>query len=338
MDLKQLSRVLDLSPTTVSRALNGYAEVSEATRLRVMAAAAEHGYKPNFAARRLALQKSETVGIIYPPDVGELADPRFLEVVAGLTERFSEHGIDLLIVTTRQKDELATYARMVQGRRVDALIVARTRVDDARVDYLLDTGFPFVAYGRTSRCEEHAWFDFDNAQGTALAMQRLVDFGHRDIAYVQAPQQLNFAFQRLAGYRQGLARAGLPERAEWIVPSGMTRRGGYEAMRQLLALPKPPTAVLVDNNLAGIGAVRAVLDAGVTLGQQLSVIVYDGVPEDNLLPSPAITSIDQPTPHRAGEMLAALMQKAQQHKPLDELQVLWHPSITAGDSDGPALR
>jgi len=336
MDLKQLSRVLDLSPTTVSRALNGYAEVSEATRLRVIAAAAEHGYKPNFAARRLALQKSETVGIIYPPDVGELADPRFLEVVAGMTERFSELGIDLLIVTTRQKDELATYARMVQGRRVDALIVARTRVEDARVDYLLASGFPFVAYGRTTRSDEYAWFDFDNALGTELAVQRLVGFGHRDIAYVQAPQLLNFAAQRYAGFRRGVAQAGLAEHGEWVAPSAMSRRGGFEAMRHLLALAKPPTAVIVDNNLAGIGAVRAVLDAGVTLGREISVIVYDGVPEDNLLPSPAITSIDQPTPHRAGEMLAGLMQKMQQRVPLEELQVLWHPSITPGDSDGPA--
>jgi len=120
-----------------------------------------------------------------------------------------------------------------------------------------------------------------------------------------------------------------------VAPSAMSRRGGFEAMRHLLALAKPPTAVIVDNNLAGIGAVRAVLDAGVTLGREISVIVYDGVPEDNLLPSPAITSIDQPTPHRAGEMLAGLMQKMQQRVPLEELQVLWHPSITPGDSDGP---
>jgi LacI family transcriptional regulator len=335
MDLKQLSRVLDLSPTTVSRALNGYAEVSEATRLRVMAAAAEHGYKPNFAARRLALQKSETVGIIYPPDVGELADPRFLEVVAGMTERFSEDGIDLLIVTTRQKDELATYARMVQGRRVDALIVARTRVEDARVEYLLETGFPFVAYGRTARCAEYAWFDFDNALGTRLAVQRLVGFGHRAIAYIQAPQLLNFAAQRFAGYQQGMAEAGLHAADAWVVPTSMSRRGGFDAMRQLLALPNPPTAVIVDNNLAGIGAVRALLDGGVSLGREISVIVYDGVPEDNLLPSPAITSIDQPTPQRAGEMLAGLMQKAQQNLALEALQVLWQPSITPGESDGP---
>ncbi len=336
MDLKQLAKILNLSPTTVSRALNGYSEVSEATRLRVMAAAAEHAYKPNFAARRLALQKSETVGIIYPPEVGELGDPRFLEVVSGMTERFSELGIDLLIVTTRHRDELATYARMVQGSRVDALIVARTRVDDPRIDYLLETDFPFVAYGRTARSAEHAWFDFDNTLGTQLAMQRLVGLGHRDIAYMQAPQQLTFAQQRFLGYRHGLSQAGLPERAEWVVASGLSRRSGYEAMRRLLALAHRPTAVIVDNNLAGIGAVRAVLDAGVTLGHGMSVIVYDGVPEDNLLPSPAITSVDQPTPQRSGEMLAGLLQKVQQQAPLAELQVLWQPSINAGESDGPA--
>jgi len=335
MDLKQLSRALGLSPTTVSRALNGYTEVSEATRQRVVAAAAELGYKPNFAARRLALQKSETVGIIYPPDVGELDDPRFLEVVGGLTERFGEIGIDLLIVTTRQKDELSTYARMVQGRRVDALLVARTRVDDARIDYLLDSRFPFVAYGRTARCAQHAWFDFDNARGTELAMERLFAFGHRRIAYVQAPQALSFAAQRYEGYQRGLARFGLEARAEWVVPSALSRRAGHEAMRSLLALPERPSAVIVDNNLAGIGVVRALLDAGVGLGSEISVIVYDGVPEDNLLPSPSISSILQPTPYRAGAMLADLMLKVQQSRPLAELQVLWQPSLQPGDSDGP---
>jgi LacI family transcriptional regulator len=153
---------------------------------------------------------------------------------------------------------------------------------------------------------------------------------------MQAPQQLMFAHQRYLGYRQGLAQAGLAERADSVVASGLSRRSGYEAMRRLLALTPRPTAVIVDNNLAGIGAVRAVLDAGVTLGHGMSVIVYDGVPEDNLLRSPAITSIDQPTPQRAGEMLASLLLKAQQHAPLEELQVLWQPTLTLGESDGPA--
>lgn len=338
MDLKQLSRELGLSPTTVSRALNGYSDVSEATRRRVVEAAQRAGYQPNVAARRLALGKADAVGIIYPPEVGELGDPRFLEVVGGLTERFSELGTDLLIVTTRRRDELSTYARMVRGRRIDALIVARTRVRDPRVDYLIEAGFPFVAYGRTARCDEHAWFDFDNAAGSVLAVRRLATFGHSGIAYVQAPQELNFAVQRYAGYRQGLKEAGLRERPDWIVGCGLGKRGGYEAMRHLLSLPEPPTAVIVDNNLTGVGVVRALLDAGVMLGREISVIVYDGVSEDQLLPTPSVTSIGQPTAARAGAMLADLVMAAQQRKPIAGLQVLWQPVLLPGSSDGPAPR
>ena len=165
MDLKQLSALLGISPTTISRALNGYPEVSEATRRRVEEAAEAHGYRPNHAARRLALGKADAVGIIYPPDIVELGDPGALGVVGALTEHFNAQGSDLVIVITGRKNELATYARLVQGRRVDALIVARTWVNDARVDYLLRRGFPFVAFGRTARCADHAWFDFDNTAG-----------------------------------------------------------------------------------------------------------------------------------------------------------------------------
>jgi LacI family transcriptional regulator len=166
-------------------------------------------------------------------------------------------------------------------------------------------------------------------------VQRLMGLGHRRIGYLRAPQQLTFAAQRHAGYRHALAQAGLPEPAEWVADGGLTRRSGYDAMRRLLALPSRPTAVIVDNNLAGIGAVRAVLDAGAALGRDVSVIVYDGVPEDNLLRAPAITSVDQPTPQRTGEMLAALLQKVQQGAPLGETQVLMQPTITPGESDGP---
>lgn len=335
MDLKQLAGALGLSTTTVSRALNGYAEVSEATRQRVIAKAAELGYQPNLAARRLALQKAEAVGIIYPPSVGELGDPRFLEVIGGLNDGLSAVGVDLLLVTTHQDDELSTYARMVRGRRIDALVVARTRVDDARVAYLIDTGFPFVAYGRTARSDEHPWFDFDNAAGAQLAVQRLRSFGHRRIAYVHAPLELSFAQQRFEGYRRGMAGSGDAHDTRCVVAGGMTRRSGFAAIHRLLALDEPPTAVIVDNNLAGIGVVRGLLDAGIVLGRQISVIVYDGVPADNLLPTPAITSVDQPTPHRAGQNLATMLLAVQRGEPLANLQVLWQPVVTAGQSDGP---
>lgn len=339
MDLKQLSTLLGLSPTTVSRALNGYPEVSEATRARVAEAAAQHGYRANHAARRLALGKADAVGFIYPPDIVELNDSGALGVVGALSEQFNACGIDLMIVLTGHTNEMATYSRLVQGRRVDALIVGRTYVNDERINYLLRKGFPFVAFGRTARCDEHAWFDFDNAAGPVLAVQRLVGFGHRRIGYMHAPVDLNFAKQRFEGFHTGLAQAGLAPRADWIVPCNFSqgRRGGYQAMQRLLALPERPTAVVVDNSLACIGALRALMDAGITPGREMSVIAQDYVPENDLLVTPSITSIEHADASRVGAQLADLVLGLQAGKPLHQLQVLWQPGLRPGASDGPVF-
>lgn len=337
MDLKQLSLLLGLSPTTVSRALNGYPEVGPATRARVAAAAAQHGYRANHAARRLALGKADAVGFIYPPDIVELGDTGALGVVGSLSEQFNARGIDLMIVLTGHSHEMGTYSRLVQGRRVDALIVARTFVQDARVDYLLAQGFPFVTFGRTARCHEHPWFDFDNAAGPMLAIEHLARLGHRAVAYLHAPLALNFARQRFDGFHAGLAQARLTARAEWIVPCRFSegRRGGYQAMQHLLALPERPTAVVVDNSLACIGAMRAILDAGLTPGRDISVIAQDYVPDTDLLVAPAITSIAHADAARVGAQLAELVAGVQAQRPLQALQVLWSPSLRAGATDGP---
>jgi LacI family transcriptional regulator len=338
MDLKQLSARLGLSPTTVSRALNGYPEVSERTRQRVIAEAAEVGYKPNAMARGLARGPVDAIGIVYPTGAGHLDDPRFLEVVNGLTERFSQDGIDFLIASARQQDELAMYQRLLRGRRVDGFIVHHTRRVDPRLAYLAASDAPFVAYGRTDMPDSYAWFDFDNAAGSALAVQRLRGFGHSRIAYVHAPLQLHFAYQRHQGYLDAMQEAGLPVDSALVIPAGFGRRGGYEAMKHLLGRAERPTAVIVDNNLCGVGVLRSALDAGLEIGRQISVIVYDGTPLDALVMAERVTAIEQPTSHRVGVQLAELMLGVLAGKPAHELQTLWAPGIAPGTSDGPVWR
>jgi LacI family transcriptional regulator len=165
-----------------------------------------------------------------------------------------------------------------------------------------------------------------------------VQFGHRRIAYIHAPLELNFAMQRHQGYLQGLQQAGLAPTAEWIVPANFAlgRRGGYQAMQQLLNVAQRPTAVVVDNSLACIGALRALMDAGLQPGRDLSVIAQDFVSEADLLVMPSITSIEHADAHRVGAQLAELVQGVQQKRPLSSLQVLWQPTLRPGASDGPA--
>lgn len=337
VNLKQLSEALGLSQTTVSRALNGYPDVSEATRARVVEMADRLGYKANTVARRLALGKADAVGLVYPLDSVDLGDPRFLELLQGLTDVLNEREIDLLIASAGRRDELVTYEHLMRGHRVDAFVVARTRLEDSRIEFLRRSGFPFVAYGRTSDSAAFPWFDFDNELGTRLAVQRLVSFGHRRIGYVHASLGLTFAHQRYAGYRSAMGEAGLTVETRHVIEAGMAPRRAYDAMQALLRGSEPPTAVIVDNNLAGIGVVRALDDAGLTPGKECSVIVYDGIRNEALLAHEQVTSIDQHTPYAAGQQLAEMALACLQGRPAEQLQVLWTPRITPGFSDGPVL-
>lgn len=335
MNLKQLSESLGLSQTTVSRALNGYSDVNEATRERVVETAKRLGYKPNAMARRLAMGKADAVGLVYPLDALDMGDPRFLEVIEGLTDALNANDIDVLIASAGKANELKTYERLIRGHRVDGLIVARTLIKDPRIQYLRQAKFPFVSYGRTQDPSAFSWFDFDNELGCRLAVRRLVGFGHQHIAYIHASVNMNFARQRYEGFMAEMREAALPVNPDWVKEAGFAPRSGYDAMRALLAAETRPTAIVVDNNLAGVGVLQALYEAGLKVGEDCSVIVYDGVPQTVFTNHSELTFVEQATPYEAGKKLAELIQGVMQGKPLSELQVLWKPSIRAGHSDGP---
>ncbi|HEY4066369.1 MAG TPA: substrate-binding domain-containing protein, partial [Burkholderiaceae bacterium] len=142
------------------------------------------------------------------------------------------------------------------------------------------------------------------------------------------------ATQRFQGFTGALQAAGLSPHPGAIERVALDRRSGYAAMQRLLALPTPPTAVLVDNHLAGVGATHAALQSGRVLGQDLSVIVYDGLGPDSVIRSP-ITSIDQPTAAQVGALLAELVLARLKGVAPELLQRLRMPALVAGESDGP---
>ena len=334
MSLKEIAKTLGISVTTVSRALNGYPEVSEKTRNLVVAAAKAGGYSPNPQARSLVTGKMDAVGIIYPISRNDLGDPAFLDTIASLAVRLDQEDMDLVISSAVVGDELRAYRRMLSRRRVDGLIVAQTLVHDPRLEYLQEQKFPFVAYGRSASCEHYPWFDVDNRAGLKMAVERLLSFGHRRIALISASTTLNFSVQRRAGYLAGLAGAGIAADPAYIIDDVFDRRSGYGAMLQLLALAQRPTAVIVDNNLGGIGVMRALLDAGVVAGRDLSVIIYDSLPPDTLVDT-AVTSVIPPAPDKIGQQLAEMMLALLAGEEPTRLQVLWQPEIQVGSSDGP---
>lgn len=333
MNLAHLANHLGMSKTTVSRALNGYPEVNIRTRERVLKAAQEVGYQPNPMARSLALGRTNIFGIIYPLQPADLGDPMFQEVMAGMSVALEAAGKNLVIAPVSPVAEQPSYQHIVRGRRMDGLMVGRTKVRDERIAFLSKAKFPFIAHGRTESNVPYAWFDYDNEAGMRMAMARLLGLGHQRVALVSAPLELHFARQRRDAFLATLAAAGLSADPRYLIDSTHDRRSGYQAMQQLLACSPQPTAVIIDNHLSGIGAVRALLDAGVELGKQISVIVWGNMADT--LAGANVTTIDQPHPREAGARMIAMLLALVDGTPASELHELWQPVLLEGSTVGP---
>jgi LacI family transcriptional regulator len=314
--------------------LDGYDDVAEATRERVMRAAAEMGYAPSGAARRLRRQRADVIGYILPASGGRFSDPFFSEFIAGLGDEVTAHGFDLL-VSTAQPDtpaERQLYARWVGSRLVDGMILNRMRLSDWRVSYLLASGLPFVANGRTARRGEFPFIDMDSRGAFARLVTHLAARGHRRIAYIGAPEGITLETERCAGYRDGLAAAGIEPDESWVARGDLTRDGGYEAALRLLALPEPPTAILGVNDLTAIGAMRAAHEKGLEVGVDVAVAGYDGT-EDSAHTQPPLTTLKQPTYDTARgvvRMLAAVIRG----EPLEEREIIIVPELIVRASTG----
>lgn len=332
MNLKNLARTLGISETTVSRALNGYPEVSERTRQRVLEAARAAGYRPNPLARSLAVGRTNVVGIISPLNANDMFDPMFVDIVGGMSEALEARQMDLMIAPCSPANELRSYEHMLQGRRVDGLIVSRTRIRDERIAYLAQHGLPFVAHGRTQLNEPHAWFDYDNESGMRMAVERLLSLGHKRIGLISADLDMNFARQRHDSFVAAVQAAGLQVNPAYVIDNVLDRRTAYEAMKRLLACSPRPTAVVVDNQMSGVGAVRALLDAGIKIGSEISLIVW-GVMEDSLA-GYNVTTVDQPHPDRAGAKMVEMLLSILDGASPEQLQELWQPVLLAGETAG----
>lgn len=333
MTLKELAASLGMSKATVSRALNGYPEVNAETRQKVEAAAKAFGYEANPMARSLAVGRSHVIGLIYLLQPSDLGDPMFLSVVGGMAAALEQHKLNLMIAPVSPANEMPTYQQMVKGRRVDGLVVSRTLVQDPRIAYLSKQGFPFIAHGRTRLDQAYAWFDYDNEAGIKLAVDHLLSLGHQRIGLISAPLTLNFAQQRLNSFIESISAAGLAIDTRYLLHDAIDRRSGYLAMQQLLQCSPRPSAVIVDNHLSGVGAMRALIDAGVQVGRDISIIVW-GRMEDTLVEH-HVTTIDQPDPGAAGAKMGEMLLARINGTPAAQLQTLWQPTLMLGATTAP---
>ncbi|MBA8879497.1 LacI family DNA-binding transcriptional regulator [Phyllobacterium myrsinacearum] len=274
-NLKQLAQSLGLSITTVSRALDGYSDVSAKTKARVLEAAARTGYQPNASARRLRRQRAELVAVTLPTAPGHIGPPHFLDILSACAEHLALSGLNLVIAPVpRGQSELEMCRRFVDGQRVDAMLLVRTKRHDERVELLQSRDIPFVTLGRTESARPHAFLDGDGFAGFRDATLRFIADGHTHIGHVAGPQEFSFAHHRRLGWDDALRRAGLP--TELVIEGDPTEHGGYAAAKVLMSGPVKPTAILCATDEMAVGTLRALRE--VAGGNAVSIIGHDDLP------------------------------------------------------------
>ncbi len=274
MNLKELSEHLGLSQTTVSRALNGFPEVGESTRKRILEAAELFQYRPNSSARRLATGRAGAIGIVFSAERNMLLDPIFTDFLAGVAHQCSLADNDVL-VSSAHEDEAGTYRRLARIRSVDALVLSSPTVDDPRIALLQRLGMPLVVHGRCLTNLSYAHLDIDNEAAFFQATTLLLDLGHRRIGLINENTRYTFALHRSQGWRKALAERGLRAPPELECSARMTEENGYRLARGLFDLPSPPTALLCSSIFSALGAMRAARDTDRIIGKDLSLIAHD---------------------------------------------------------------
>jgi LacI family transcriptional regulator len=333
MSLVRIARSLGLSVTTVSRALGGFSDVAAATRERVIAEAKRIAYQPNRAARALRRGRSAAVGVVLPTAPGQFDDPFFLWFLAAVGPRLAKASLDLLVMAAPPgAEEMRAYRHLVEARRVEGVLLARTRLADERVEWLQARGVAFVTHGRTRAVRPHAWVDVDGAAAFSAAVHRLAGAGHRRIALLNAPSRYFFAVDRAAGWRAGLAACGLPAAA--LREAEPTEENGYRLAHDLLAGAEPPTALLCATDRLAVGALHATAAAGLSPGRDVSIIGYDDLPAAGWV-RPTLTTFAQPT-DEAGARAVDLLLRRIAGEDAAGLNVLLQARLVVRDSDGPA--
>ena len=274
ISIKEVAKAAGISHSTVSRALTDSPLVAAETKQRIQRIAGEMGYIPSAIARGLVTKHTATVGLV----VTTIADPFISEVVRGVEENALDSGYSVILCNCNAEPERElACVRTLREKRVDAVIVASSRVGRLYIPLLQELGIPVVLIN--NQHEGHYVYSVrtDDRRGGHLIGEHLCSLGHRRIAYISGPPNAHSSLERLEGCRLALQERGLDIPDEWVVPGNGRTEGGEAGANLLLRCSPRPTAIFCYNDVTAIGALRAVKSAGLCVPADLSLAGYDDI-------------------------------------------------------------
>ena len=305
--IRDVAKKLNLSITTVSRALDGYDDVAQQTRELVTKTANKMGYAPNRAARQLRRQQAETIGFIIPSISKRFDESFFAEFIAGIGDELSSNNFDLLVANaTTDEGERDLYHRWVNSRKVDGFILNRIRKHDWRVNYLSQSNIPFVALGKSQDGINYPCIRIDGADAYLDLIRHIQVNGFSRFAFIGGPNDLIDHIERLKWFKSALGKCGLQVDSNRIFSTDMSSTAGYEAAAGLLSGSSPPNAVFCVSDETAFGVLHAAHELGLTIGTDIAVVGFDGV-QDAKHSEPPLTTLDIPIFDIARQLVAMLL-------------------------------
>ena len=294
--LEQVAALAGVSRATVSRVVNGSPKVSPAVRAQVERAVAKLGYVPNRAARSLVTRRADSVALVVSePHARFFSEPFFAGMVRGVSAALAETGVQLLLLIAQDLPDRGWLERYVVGGHVDGVLLASLHGDDPLPGTLERAGVPAVLIGRpVDQAAPGSYVDADNRGGARTAVDHLARRGRRRIATITGSLDMGVGQDRLEGYRDGLAAAGLAGAGDLVETGDFTEEGGAAAMGRLLERPGGPVdAVFAASDLMAAGALRALRAAGRRVPEDVAVVGF----EDSAVAryaQPPLTTVRQP--------------------------------------------
>jgi LacI family transcriptional regulator len=302
--INDLARRLNLSASTVSRALRDHPDISEQTKDRVRAIAAKTNYQPNLIAQSLQTSRSNNIGVIVP----EIRNSFFSTVISGIEDLAYESGYTIMVCQSDDTFERETInTRALAANRVAGMLVSVSQetADFTHLRQVLSQGVPIVLFDRVVDEIDAPKVVVDDYNGAFQAVTHLIETGRKRIAHLTSAGSLYVAEKRREGYEAALNAHGMEVRPEYIIEGGCHEEDGREGARRLLNLEEPPDGIFAINDPVALGALLYLQDNQVKVPEQVGLVGFSDNP-NAVLVRPALTTINQPA-YDIGKTAASLL-------------------------------
>ena len=292
LTIKDIAKKAEVSVATVSKVMNGYDDIGEITKAKVLKIIKENNYRPNANAQSLRTNKSFLVGLFFKDhqDSG-VKHPFFRGIISGLEERLLENNYDMILFSANWEDQFS-YLEKCQFRNVDGAILMGVPKDDPKLPELLNAKIPSVFIDLDISDDKASYIISDNEKGAREAVRHLAELGHKKIAVIEGEEITIPTQKRLTGYKAEMKTQNLEIKDEWIIQGRFSVDGGVKAMEKILKLEDRPTAIFCMGDEIAVGAMQTIKEAGLNVPDDFSIVGFDDIEISQYL-NPALTTIRQ---------------------------------------------